>query len=157
MTASLPIQFNVGIQPIQSSLTRRRRAIAVLFFVRTARARAVVATGPLDLECVLDGREDRREVAHGRIARLRQHPVQALGRLVDGSGQRLEADAGVDEVTQDPFGRIGLAVDEQGDGLVQQSLCEGRVVLCAGHAGVAILPAWLGRYGGRCIFTVRAS
>ncbi len=33
----------------------------------------------LDLERTLDGGENRRDVAHGRVAGCRQHPVQALG------------------------------------------------------------------------------
>ncbi len=75
-----------------------------------------------------------RDVAHGRVARLRQHSVQALRRLVNFLGQRLEANGRIDKVAQDQLGRFRLAIDEQGDGLVQKRLRKGRIVLHArGH------------------------
>jgi len=87
------------------------------------------------LQRALDGGEDRREVAHGGIARGRQHPMQALGRLVNLFGQRFETDRRIDQITQDEFGGLGLAIDEQGDRLVEQRLGKSRVALHAGCHG----------------------
>ena len=60
--------------------------------------------------------------------------MQALGRLVNFLGQRLEAHSGVDEIAQDQLGRFWFTIDKQGDGLVQKRLRKGRIVLHArGH------------------------
>jgi len=83
----------------------------------------------LDLERTLDGGKDCRDISHGRVARLRQHPVQALGGLVNFLGQRLEANGSVYKIAQDQLGRFRFAIDEQGDGLVQKRLRKGRIVL----------------------------
>lgn len=72
----------------------------------------------LNLKRTLDGRKYCRDVAHGRIARPRQHSVQTLDWLVNLLGRRFETHRGVHEVAQDQLGRFRLAIDEQGDGLV---------------------------------------
>lgn len=45
----LPIQFNVGMQHISSSVVRRRLAVAALCIVRATRAHPVVHLGQLEL------------------------------------------------------------------------------------------------------------
>jgi hypothetical protein len=67
---------------------------------------------------------------------LRERPVQALGRLMNFLGQRLKADRGEHQVMQDQLGRLRFAIDEQGDGLVQQGLGEGRIFLYARGQGL---------------------
>ena len=114
--ALLPdVQITVALIPDWFTSGREREFAAQLPVDRVAQREVVAGFDAwtsgrhdlgvnLDLERALDSRKHGRDVAHGWVARLRQHPVQALGGLVNFLGQRLEADRGIHKVTQDQLG-----------------------------------------------------
>src|SRR3989304_8044610 len=83
---------------------------------------------------LLERAHDTEEVLRARVAARRQHPMQALARLVQRGGQCFESDGGVDQIAQDGLPRGGVAPEIGVDRLREEHFAKARVALRARHA-----------------------